>query len=368
MGLVGLALVFVLLVLGFHGGAAEVGKCYFPAIFNFGDSNSATGASLSPPNGQTFFGKPSGRASDGRLVIDFLAETLGLPYLSPYSESAGNNYRHGANFAAGGATIRPQNSGSFSPPSLNVQFGQFLQFKKLTSDHYGQGISNLSVRAFFPDNYPQPEDFANALYTLDIGQNDLNAGFQSMSEDQLLATLPDTVNQFSQDVHQLYEAGARRFWIHNTGPVGCLPNSVIYYPNKPNNLDQFGCVNPQNEAAKEFNRELKDTVNKLRENLPDAAFTYVDVYTAKYALISDAQKQGFVEPFKFCCGRYQEGGQVIRCGAEGSSTCEDPSKFVSWDGAHYTEAANKGIANHILYGGLSDTGASVFQACYRSMH
>lgn len=50
------------------------------AVFNFGDSNSDTGGlvagmgeQLDPPNGQTFFKKPSGRFCDGRLIIDFLS-------------------------------------------------------------------------------------------------------------------------------------------------------------------------------------------------------------------------------------------------------------------------------------------------------
>lgn len=52
----------------------------FPAVFNFGDSNSDTGTliaagveTLYPPNGQTYFQVPSGRYSDGRLIIDFLS-------------------------------------------------------------------------------------------------------------------------------------------------------------------------------------------------------------------------------------------------------------------------------------------------------
>ena len=57
-------------------------KCNFPAIFNFGDSNSDTGglsASLiirPPPYGETYFHKPAGRASDGRLMIDFMGMYL----------------------------------------------------------------------------------------------------------------------------------------------------------------------------------------------------------------------------------------------------------------------------------------------------
>lgn len=52
--------------------------CHFPAVYNFGDSNSDTGgrsaafAQTHSPYGRTYFGKPSGRLSDGRLIIDFM--------------------------------------------------------------------------------------------------------------------------------------------------------------------------------------------------------------------------------------------------------------------------------------------------------
>lgn len=55
-------------------------KCAFEAIFNFGDSNSDTGGFFAAfpsqpfPNGMTYFRKPTGRPSDGRLYIDFLGD------------------------------------------------------------------------------------------------------------------------------------------------------------------------------------------------------------------------------------------------------------------------------------------------------
>jgi hypothetical protein len=56
--------------------------CHIPAIYNFGDSNSDTGSvsatfgRVPPPYGETFFGKSSGRYSDGRLIIDFIGKQL----------------------------------------------------------------------------------------------------------------------------------------------------------------------------------------------------------------------------------------------------------------------------------------------------
>lgn len=57
-------------------------KCEFKAIFNFGDSNSDTGGfwaafpAQSGPFGMTYFKRPAGRATDGRLMVDFLGKTL----------------------------------------------------------------------------------------------------------------------------------------------------------------------------------------------------------------------------------------------------------------------------------------------------
>lgn len=61
-------------------GDGDSRRCKFPAVYNFGDSNSDTGAisatlsEVLPPNGESFFGHPAGRACDGRLVIDFIGK------------------------------------------------------------------------------------------------------------------------------------------------------------------------------------------------------------------------------------------------------------------------------------------------------
>lgn len=60
-----------------------------PIIFNFGDSNSDTGGlvaglgyTVNLPNGRAFFGRSTGRLSDGRLLIDFLCTFLFFRFIS----------------------------------------------------------------------------------------------------------------------------------------------------------------------------------------------------------------------------------------------------------------------------------------------
>lgn len=44
---------------------------------------------------------------------------------------------------------------------------------------------------------PIPEEFSKALFTIDIGQNDLSAGFRKMTNDQFRMAIPDIINEFA---------------------------------------------------------------------------------------------------------------------------------------------------------------------------
>ncbi|XP_068321083.1 esterase-like [Pyrus communis] len=357
--------------------ALALEDCEFPAIFNFGDSNSDTGGLASslleppPPYGETFFRRPAGRFSDGRLIIDFLVKSVGHPFLSAYLDSLGTNFSYGANFATAGSTIRLPNrfipAGGFSPFYLNIQYMHFLQLKSRSQLLRHKG-------GIFASLMPMEEYFSKALYTFDIGQNDLGEGFSdNKTIHEVNASVPDIVSMFSTNIKKIYDLGARSFWIHNTGPTGCLPFILSNYPLAQK--DEVGCAKSFNEVSQHFNHKLKEATIQLRKGLPLAAFTYVDIYSVKYSLYKEHIKYGFELPLVACCGyggKYNYSNSA-ECGAtikvNGSQifvgSCKRPSASVIWDGIHYTEAAAKFVFDKISTGEFSDPPLPFKQACHR---
>ncbi|PWZ41034.1 GDSL esterase/lipase [Zea mays] len=164
---------------------------------------------------------------------------------------------------------------------------------------------------------------------------------------------------------KLYDQGARKFWIHNTGPLGWLPQNIALFGKDPSQLDELHCVAKHNRAAKLFNLQLHALCMKLRAEFDGASITYVDIHTIKYSLIANYSRYGFEHATQACCGY---GGPPLNydgnvpCGHTVSldgkmvtaKGCSDTTEFVNWDGIHYTEATNFYIASQILTVKYSD--------------
>ncbi|XP_015875168.3 GDSL esterase/lipase At1g54790-like [Ziziphus jujuba] len=338
----------------------------YPAVFNFGDSNSDTGGlvagigfHLDPPNGHLYFKTPSGRLSDGRLIVDFLMEAMDLPFLNPYLDSIGMpSFRKGCNFAAGGSTILPAAVAASCPFTFGVQVDQFIRFKTRV-------LELLAKDTNIDKHLPTESSFQKGLYIIDIGQNDLTLAFYTKTLDEILAWIPTILLEVETGIKTLYDQGARNFWIHNTGPQGCYPGILSTFGTDPSKLDELACVSSNNEAAKVFNLRLHALCKKSQDQYADANIIYVDIFTIKSNLIANYSQYGFKNPKLACCGY---GGppfnfdRQIMCGQtqiiNGTSVtakaCSSSTEYISWDGVHFTEAANQYVASQILTGKYSD--------------
>ncbi|WRX09969.1 GDSL lipase/esterase - like 7 [Theobroma cacao] len=354
-------------------------KCEFKAIFNFGDSNSDTGGfwaafpAQSGPFGMTYFKRPAGRATDGRLMVDFLAQALGLPFISPYLQSIGSDFRHGANYATLASTVLLPNTSLFvtgiSPFSLAIQLNQMKEFKaKVVEYHSGNKKGSTTTKL------PSPDIFGKSLYTFYIGQNDFTSNLKAIGIEGVEQYLPQVVSQIAGTVKELYGLGGRTFFVLNLAPIGCYPAFLVQLPHNTSDLDKFGCLTSYNKAVVDYNNMLKEALSQTRRDLPNASLIYVDTHAVLLELFQHPTAHGIRYGTRACCG-YGGGTynfhQEVYCGNTKvingtnmtASACEDPNNYVSWDGIHASEAANKLTTLAILNGSLFDPPFPLHKLC-----
>ncbi|KAG8042766.1 hypothetical protein GUJ93_ZPchr0244g6583 [Zizania palustris] len=265
-------------------------------------------------------------------------ESLNTHHLSPYMKPLGSDYSNGVNFAIAGSTATPGDT----PFSLDVQLDQFLFFKERCLESIDRG-----------DDAPvDKKGFQSALYTMDIGQNDVT-GILYLPYDKILAKLPPMVAEIKKAIETLHKNGARKFWIHGTGALGCLPQKLAMPRDDDSGLDERGCISKFNNAAKKFNALLSETCDDLRLQMTDSTIVFVDMFAIKYDLVANHTKYGIEKPLMTCCGH---GGPPYNydpkrsCMTSDEDLCELGAKFISWDGVHFTDAANSMVAAKVLSG------------------
>ncbi|KAG4971403.1 hypothetical protein JHK85_037824 [Glycine max] len=334
----------------------------YTAIFNFGDSLSdtgnflASGAILFPvigklPYGQTFFKRATGRCSDGRLMIDFIAEAYDLPYLPPYLALTKDQYiQRGVNFAVAGATALDAKffieaglaKYLWTNNSLNIQLGWFKKLKP-----------SLCTTKQDCDSY-----FKRSLFLVgEIGGNDYNYAAIAGNVTQLQSTVPPVVEAITMAINGLIAEGARELLVPGNFPIGCSALYLtLFRSENKEDYDESGCLKTFNGFAEYHNRELKLALETLRKKNPHARILYADYYGAAKRFFHAPGHHGFTNgALRACCGG---GGPFnfnisARCGHTGSKACADPSTYANWDGIHLTEAAYRYIAKGLIYGPFS---------------
>ncbi|KAJ8638878.1 hypothetical protein MRB53_015572 [Persea americana] len=335
----------------------------YTAIFSFGDSLADTGNFLISgprafpfvarlPYGLTYFGHPTGRCSDGRMIIDFFAEAYGLPKLPPYLPSSqGWIYSKGVNFAVAGATAldvgffqeRNLTARLWTNSSLSVQLSWFEQLKPSLC-HTTQDCTDYLSKSLF--------------FVGEIGGNDYNYAFlQGLSMAQIQAFVPRVVKAIAGATSRLIEQGALNLLVPGNLPIGCstLYLTLFYTPNKEEYDPRNGCLKALNGFSKYHNSLLKAALKKLRQQYPHAKIIYADYYGAAFKFFHSPRHFGFKNVLSACCGGtgpYNFNGSSL-CGAPGSTVCSEPRTFANWDGIHLTEAAYRTIAKGLIEGPYS---------------
>lgn len=321
------------------------------ALFIFGDSINDAGTnaylyrkilnitvdngSNFPPYGETFFHHPTGRWTDGRLIVDFITEHAKLPLIPPYLKDG--EFMGGANFASGGAGALVETYRGYVV-DLKTQLKQLEQLAKKLRKEMGSEKAKRIIK--------------DGVYLISIGSNDYlfpllfnSTLFRSLSKDYVEMV----IGNITSVLEGMYKVGGRKFAMIGISPIGCLPGARALARNG-------SCSGEANNLAKLHNIALTSVLAKLETHLQGFDYTYFDFYASVSERIHHPSKYGFKEAETACCGSGPYRGNRTcgeKRGANEFSLCRHPGKHLFFDSFHPTERANRQFARLMWNGSLS---------------
>ncbi|VAI80707.1 unnamed protein product [Triticum turgidum subsp. durum] len=343
---------------------ADLGSCgCFKRIFSFGDSIIDTGNFAytirnrppSPPSvlpyGETYFHHPTGRASDGRLIIDFYAQALGLPLLPPsLPEEKTGQFTTGANFAVFGAM-------ALNPNYFKSRYNLSVPFPRSLNDQLAS--FNKVLTRIAPGDAATKRLLSESLVVFgEIGGNDYNFWFfdSELSKDRNtpLQYMPDIIDRIGAGVQKVINLGAKTILVPGNFPIGCVPVYLsTHKSNTSADYDQFGCLAWFNAFSRRHNQLLKQEIGQLKSRNPSVKIIYADYYGAFMEFVKNPNRNGIDSPLVACCGGNGPCGTGLPCDRN-AKVCRDPSRFANWDQVHMTEKAYSVIASGVLNGPYVD--------------
>uniref|UniRef100_A0A7N0REW3 Uncharacterized protein n=1 Tax=Kalanchoe fedtschenkoi TaxID=63787 RepID=A0A7N0REW3_KALFE len=319
-----------------------------PCYFIFGDSLSDPGnnnilltqaKANYPPYGVDFPSqRATGRFTNGKTVVDFIARLLGFPDFIPSFLSANSSQiLQGVNYASGSSGILDETGRTVGDRitlkeqvllhrvtviRLAIQLRNRTEaLNRLNRCIYtlGFGTNDYINNYFMPENYPSSQQFTPEQYA------------------RLVA------REYGIQLNILYENGARKVAL-----LGLLPLGLI-----PFELGRYGPAEaPRLNAAVElFNEELKDLVAELNANLTDARFTFLN--TTGISSIGDMSLEQLVP----CCPI--EPNFNMTCIPFNNNICLDRQLSIFFDNVHPSEDTNEPLANR-YYAAVDPTDVNPF--------
>jgi phospholipase/lecithinase/hemolysin len=285
-------------------GAYTPATAAYTSIFAFGDSLSDAGNLFAESEG-TIPLKPyvDGHFSNGPTWVEDLSQMLGLGPMKPFLTS-----NSGTNYAFGGAQTGTTDINPFDPNSpIHIDFPD-------------------QITAF---NLVDPKPVKGALYTLDIGANDImNAlgefvgGIISLAEVKTVVSQAET--NTIDSVGTLFGLGARSLLFYEVPNLGLTPR-----------FDGTALQSLASDLARSFNLAVLKGLAPL-ESSGLKVFT-LDTYDLLGEIKADPSGFGFTNVSDPC---WTGGFTDPNSGALCSPDLDDQNQFLFWDEVHPTAAGH----------------------------
>jgi phospholipase/lecithinase/hemolysin len=279
----------------------------FSGIYAFGDSLSDTGNIYLGSGGTTPVSPPysNGRFTNGNVWVQDLSASLGLGAVTP-SLAGGNDY------AFGGA-----------------QTGTTLAHTQNSTDLLNQLTAFKSTVA-----HPQ----SDALYTLWIGANDLNALFGALAAGTPLnigTDLSQAIGNVGSFVSGLAAAGMQNLLVLNVPDLSKTPDARALANSTATPAATLATIQ---QVTQQYNAALAATLANLAAT-DGFALTQIDTYRLLDQVGQNPGKYGLNNVTDPCwTGNLTD--------PNSGTVCSQPDKYLFWDGEHPTAAGHQILANY----------------------
>ncbi|XP_042021075.1 uncharacterized protein LOC121768612 [Salvia splendens] len=272
--------------------SAKNSKCPFHILYRFGDGISDNGNSvrvppfgpiLPPtrdPYGVTFPGYPTGRWSDGRLEIDYVAKAVGLPNIVPYLSIDASRSYDGVVFSVAGSTSLNasflESRGIGVPPfhiPLDTQLTWFRTFLQLNCTSQTECAKRHPSKSSIIIEFAELNDIGYALV-------------QGESIQEVTNYIPLIVEAQINAAREVIKLGATRVVYTTAAPLGCYPYILTALTtNDTSAYDGLGCLKAVNNVAVKFNKNLLLSLLALQAEFPNVQILPTDYYETVIAQI-----------------------------------------------------------------------------------
>ncbi|WOH14028.1 hypothetical protein DCAR_0933544 [Daucus carota subsp. sativus] len=332
-------------------------SCNIEKIYQFGASFSDTGnelvedptiASSRLPYGESSLQGPTGRYSDGLLMIDYIALAAGIPLLNPYLKDDAD-FSHGVNFAVGGATALSANGlaeKNIPVTAIDNSLGTQVEW-----------MSNHFSSQCHLDKDCSRGRLNNSLFVIgEIGRNDYNRAFglgnKTFAEAEEM--VPEVVEVVENAVRRVIGLGASQVIVPGIFPMGCLPGILEdFKSNDKSAYDEHQCLKEFNNFVAFHNNYLQKTIITLQAENPHTTIVYADYFNAFKWILYNAPRLGFdaTSVLEGCCGNTgptSDASSTEGCGSSNVPVCSNPDRYINWDGVHFTQKTHSVLATWVV--------------------
>jgi phospholipase/lecithinase/hemolysin len=299
----------ILLALAASGFLTNAQAGTIDAIDAFGDSLSDVGNIFALTGGaEPAAPYVNGQFSNGNVWVQDLAHDLGLAPLTP-SLGGGTNYAYGD--AQSGTTLY-NTAGAGDIIDLDGPSGQIAQFTAAN---------------------PKGAD-PNALYTIWIGANDLNAIPPGASSSAIGTDIGAIVQNIDTAINTLASLGAKNFLVVTVPDLGATPDALI-----------AGVSGAASALSAGFDNTLVNGSSPLPSLAAIAAgdginIAVLNTYLLLDSIVADPALYGLTDVTDPCLT-----GEV---NFAGGTPCATPNQYLFWDGDHPTAAGQALVADAAL--------------------